>query len=72
MQCWRVKNVLHSLSFISGSNEAILMFLKRDFQDQKAQVLRLKLLVTVLFGTAKNPFILKQDERSIQMDNNNR
>ena len=48
------------------------MFLKRDFQDQKAQVLRLKLLVTVLFGTAKNPFILKQDERSIQMDNNNR
>ena len=35
-ECCCVKNVLHSLSFICGSNEAILVFLTRDFRDQTA------------------------------------
>lgn len=62
--CW-VKNVLHSLSFICGSNEAILVFLTRDFKTQT-------LCDTVLFGTVTDPFISKQDDRSIQMNNQNR
>lgn len=44
--CW-VKNVLHSLSFICGSNE--VMFLTRDFQDQIAWVLQPKLFVTLYY-----------------------
>ena len=40
----------HSVvSFICGSNEAILVFLTRDFQDQTAWVLRPKLFVTLYY-----------------------
>lgn len=60
----------HSVvSFICGSNEAVLdaRFSRSDSLSFTTQTL----CYTVLFGTVTNPFISKQDDRSIQMNNQN-